>query len=45
MRTNESLSNSAIFKSNDLLSRWIQKVTEKEMKALKEAKKSKMALA
>lgn len=34
-----------VFKSQDMLQKWITQVTEKEMKALKESKKSKMALA
>ena len=44
-RTTESLTNSAVFRSNDMLSKWIQKVTDKEIKAVKEAKKSRISLA
>lgn len=45
MRSSDSFTGSMLFKSQDMLQRWIQSVTEKEMKALKEAKKSKIALS
>lgn len=45
MRSCDSFTGSMIFKSQDMLQKWIQSVTEKEMKALKETKQTKVALS